>query len=64
MQITEKASQAIWKIVNDANIQHCIRSNMMYLFQCTSIADKPWNAIKKHNNDWEKEVGGYGPTFI
>ena len=34
-QIIETASQAIWTIVNDANIQHFIRFNMMYLFHCT-----------------------------
>ena len=28
-QMIETASQAIWKIVNDANIQHSIRSNMI-----------------------------------
>ena len=28
-QMIETASQAIWTIVNDANIQHCIRANMM-----------------------------------
>ena len=49
-QIIETASQAIWTIVNDANIQHCIRSNMMYLFHRTSITDKAWNVIKKHKN--------------
>ena len=27
-------------------------------------SDKAWNAIKKHKNHWEKEVGGDGPTFI
>ena len=60
----ERASQAIWEIVNDANIQHCTRSNMMYLFHRTSILDKAWNTIKKHKNHWEKEDGGDGPTFI
>ena len=34
-QMIETASQAIWTIVNNANIQHCIHSNMMYLFHCT-----------------------------
>ena len=34
-KMTETTSQAIWTIVNDANIQHCIRSNMMYLFHHT-----------------------------
>ena len=28
-QMVETASQAIWTIVNDANIQHCLHSNMM-----------------------------------
>ena len=60
----ETASQAIWTIVNDANIQHCIRYNMMYLSHRTSITEKAWNAIKKHKNKWEKEGDGYGPTFI
>ena len=63
-KMIETASQAICTIVNDANIQHCILSNMMYLFHSTSITDKAWNAIKNHNNHWEKEGGGYGPTFI
>ena len=36
----------------------------MYLFHRTSIADKAWNAIKKHNSHWEKDGGGDGPTFI
>ena len=63
-QMVETASQAIWTIVNDANIQHCIRSNMMYLFYRTYITDKAWNAIKNHKHHWEKEGGGYGPTFI
>ena len=49
-QMIETASQAIWKILNDANIQHCICENMMYLFHRTSIKDKPWNAIKNHKN--------------
>ena len=53
-QIIETASQAIWTIINGANIQHYIRANMMYLFHRTSITDKAWNAIKKHNNNWEK----------
>ena len=34
-QTIDTASQEIWKILNDANIQHCIRSNIMYLFYCT-----------------------------
>ena len=51
-QMFETASQVIWTIVNDANIQHCIRSNMMYLFHRISIADKSWNAIKKHKHHW------------
>ena len=62
--MVETASQSIWKIVNDANIQHYIRCNMMYLFQRTSITDKAWNAIIKHKHHWEKEGGGDGPTFI
>ena len=45
-QMVETASQEIWTIVNDANIQHCIHSNMMYLFHRTSITNKAWNAIK------------------
>ena len=53
-QMIETASQAIWTIVNDAIIQHCIYSNMMYLFHCTSITYKARNAIKKHNHHWEK----------
>ena len=44
-KIIETTSQAIWKIVNDANTQNCIRSNMMYLFHCKSITNKAWNAI-------------------
>ena len=60
----ETASQEIWTIVNDANIQHCIRYNMMYLFHCISITDKAWNVIKKHKHHWEKEGGGDVPTFI
>ena len=60
----DTASQAIWTIVKDANVQHCIRSNMMYLFHCTSITDKSWNAIKEHKHHWEKYGGGDGPTFI
>ena len=59
----ETASQAIWTIVNDANIQHFICSNMMYLFHRTSITDKAWNTIKMHKNHWEREGGGDGPTF-
>ena len=51
-QMIETASQAIWTIVNDANIQHYIRANMMYLFHCTSITEKSWNAIKKHKKHW------------
>ena len=53
-QMIETASQALWTIVNDTNIQHCIRSNMMYLFHRTSITDKAWNTIKKHKHHWEK----------
>ena len=52
-QIIETASQEIWRIVNDANIQHCISANIMYLFHCTSITDKAWNTIKKHKNHWK-----------
>ena len=63
-QMIETASQAIWTIINDANIQHRICANMMYLFHRTSITDKAWNAIKKHKNNWEKDGGGDGPTFI
>ena len=63
-QMIQTSSQAIWKILNNANIQHCICSNMMYLFHHTSITDKAWNAIKKHKHHWEKEGGGDGPTFI
>ena len=55
-QMVETASQAIWSIVNVANIQHCIRSNMMYLFHCTSITDKAWNAIKNHKHHWKKKA--------
>ena len=51
-QMIETASQAIWTIVNDANIQHSIRSDMMYLFHRTSIIDKAWNAIKKDKHHW------------
>ena len=63
-QMVETTSQAIWTIVNDADIQHYIHSNMMYLFRRTSITDKAQNAIKNHKNRWEKEGGGDGPTFI
>ena len=63
-QMIETASQAIWTILNDAKIQNCIRSNMMYLFHRTSISDKAWNAIKKHKIHWEREGGWYGPTLI
>ena len=51
-QMVETVSQEIWTIMNDANIQHCIRYNMMYLFYCTSITDKAWNAIKKSKHHW------------
>ena len=51
-QVIDTASQAIWTIVNDANIQHSIRSDMMYLFHRTSIIDKAWNAIKKDKHHW------------
>ena len=57
-QMIETASHALWTIVNDANIQHCIHSNMMYLFHRTSITGKAWNAIKKHKHHWGKEGGG------
>ena len=63
-QNIETESQAIWTIVNYANIQHCIRSNMMYLFHRISITDKSRNTIKKHRYHWEKECGRDGPTFI
>ena len=63
-QMIDTASQAIGTIVNDANIQHCICSNIMYLFHRTSISDKSGNAIKKHKIHWEIEGGGYGPTFM
>ena len=53
-QMIETGSQTIWMIVNDANIQHCIRANMMYLFHRTSITYKAWNAIKKHKNNRKK----------
>ena len=39
-QMIETENQAIWTIVNDANIQHCFCANMMYLFHCTSITNK------------------------
>ena len=39
-QMVETASQAIWKIGNNANIQHCIRAYLMYLLHCTPITDK------------------------
>ena len=51
-QMIETASQEILTIVNDANIQYCIRSNMMYLFRRKLITDKAWNAIKKHKHHW------------
>ena len=54
----------IWTIVNNVNIQHCIRSNMMYLFNHAYITDKAWNSIKKHKHNWEKEGGGDGQNFI
>ena len=60
----DTARQAIWTIVDDANFQHCIRSNMMYLFHRTSITDKAWNTIKNHKQPSGKEGGGYGPKFI
>ena len=63
-QIVETASQAIWTIVNDANIQHCIRSKMMCLYHRTSTTDKALNAIKNQKLRWEKEGNGYGLAFI
>ena len=45
----------IWTIVNNANIQHFICSNIMYLFHRTSITDKAWNAIKKHKHHWKNK---------
>ena len=48
----ETESQAIWTIVNNANIQHFILSNMIYLFHRTSITYKAWNAFKKHKHHW------------
>ena len=51
-QMVDTERQAIWKIVNDTNIQHCIRSNIIYLFHRASITDKAWNAIKKHKHHW------------
>ena len=60
----DTASQAIWTILNNENIQHCTRANMVYLFHCTSITDKAWNAIKIHKNHREKDGGGDGSTFI
>ena len=62
--MVDTASQSIWTIVNDENIQHCIHYNMMYLFHRTSITDKAWNGIKNHKIHWEREGGGDGPTFI
>ena len=63
-QMIETASQAIWTIVNDANIQHCIRADMMYLFHRTLITVKAWNMIKNHKSHWEKDGDIDGPTFI
>ena len=63
-KMIETASQEIWKIVNDANIQHCICSNMMYLFHRTSFIYKAWNVINNQQDHWEKEGGGDGPTLI
>ena len=51
-QMIETESQEIWTIVNDANIQHYIGANMMYIFHLTSITDKVRNAIKNHKNHW------------
>ena len=53
-QMIDTASQAIWTIINNTNIQHCICSNMMYLFHRTSITYKAQNAIKNHKHCWEK----------
>ena len=39
-QMVETSSQAIWTIVNDANIQHCIHYNIMHLFRRISITEK------------------------
>ena len=63
-KMVDTASQSIWTIMNNANIQNCIHSNMMYLFHRTSITDKSWNTIKKHKHHWVKEGGGYGSTVI
>ena len=63
-QMIGTASQEIWTIGNNENNQHCIRSNMMNLFHCTSITDKAWNAIKKHKIHWKREDGRDRPTFI
>ena len=62
-QIIETASQEILTIVNDANIQHCLHYNMMYLFHHTSIIDQAWNTIKKHKHNCEKDGGVDGQTF-
>ena len=51
-QMVETESHEIWTIVNNANIQHCIRSNIMYLFHRTSIIEKSCNPIKKHKHHW------------
>ena len=63
-QMVETASQSIWKIVNNANIQYFICSNMMYLFHRTFITDKAWDSIKKNKHHWGKKGGGDGPVFI
>ena len=55
-QMVETEMQAIWTIVNDAKIQHCIRSNIMYLFYHTSIKDKAWNAIKNISTIGKKKA--------
>ena len=57
-QMIDTTIQEIWTILNNANIQHFFRANMMYLLHCTSVTDKAWNAIKKHKNHWEKDGGG------
>ena len=63
-QMIETASQAIWTIVNNANIQHCIRANMMYLFHRILITGKAWNAIKKNKNHWENTAAEMDRHFF
>ena len=55
-QMVGTASQEIWTIVNNANIQHWICSNTMYLLHRTFILDKVWNTIKNHKHNWEKKA--------